>query len=134
MTIGVKTAARTAWCQELIDQIDAGTGAGSLKFYTSPRPSTGGTATTLLATIGLTDPCGTAANGVLTFNSFVDDTNAAASGVAAWARLADSDGNFVCDLSVGTVGSGSDIELSTTTITATGSVSVTSGTIVAGNS
>lgn len=135
MTIGLLESLRNDRLDLLSDAIDAGTGAGTLKIYDGTRPATGGTVTTLLATITFSNPSVPAAatGGILTFGTFVDETNAPASGTATWARAADSDATFVCDMSVGGPSSGEDIELDNVTISSGTTVSVTSGTITAGN-
>lgn len=132
MALGYVTALRNSQLNAVRDRIDAGSGPGKLRIYSGTRPSTGGTATTLLAELTFSDPCApNASNGVLTFNTITADSSAAASGTATWFRIVDSDGNFVMDGDVGT--SGADLNLNSTSITAGGTVSVTSFTITAGN-
>lgn len=134
MSLSVKTDIRNNWLDTIANAIDAGTGPGVLEFYDGSRPATGGTETTLLGTVTCSEPCAPAAtNGELTFNSFVDDDNTAADGVATWARFKDSGGNFVADVDVGESGSGADIILNSTNITAGGILRVNSGTITTGN-
>lgn len=109
------------------DQIDAGTGAGKLVIGTS------GFATTLV-TITLNDPCGTVAtgSGALSFDVTPNpEGTAGAPGTAAEARITDSDDNIVISgLTVSTTGA--DINLNNTSIQATDTVSLTSGTITHG--
>ena len=133
MAIGLSTTARNARLTALITAIDAGSGPGVLSIYSGTRPATGGTATTLLAELTLSDPCGTVSGGVLTFNAITQDSSANASGTASWARIADSDATFVLDLGVGTAGSGMEIILNTTTIVAGGPVGMTSASLTEGN-
>lgn len=135
MTIGLNATLRNARLNLLRDALDAGTGPGTLKIYTGPRPATGAAITTetLLATMTFSDSSAVdASSGVLTFNP-ITGANAVADGTAAWARAEDSEATFVMDLSVGATGSGTDIELNTTSIVTGGPVSVTSATITAGN-
>lgn len=108
-------------------------GSGKLRIYDGTRPSTGGTATTLLAELTCNATFAPAASGgVLTLNSITADTSANATGTATWARFVKSDGTtFVMDCSVGT--SGADINLNTTSIVSGASVSITSATITEGN-
>jgi hypothetical protein len=118
----------------LADLIDAGSAGGKIKFYTASRPATGAaiTSQTLLGTVTCANSCmASITNGVGTFNSFTEDSNAAASGDAAWARITDSNDVFVCDVSVGT--SGTDIVLNSVSISAGGIIRITSGTLTAGN-
>ncbi len=134
MTLGILVSLRNAFLNAIRDAIDAGAGAGRIKIYSGTRPATGGAITTqvLLGTVLCSDPCApNAAAGVLTFNSFTDDEDADNSGTATWARITDSDDNFVTDADVGT--SGADINLNSTNITQGGIIRITSGTLTAGN-
>lgn len=121
MSVTYTTAVKTARMQAVADQIDGGSGAGKLKLYTSGD--------SLLATITLTDPCGTAASGVLTLDFDPDiSTTATGSGTAAKASITDStDTNVITGLTVGT--SGTDIVLDSTSITSGQTVTITTGTI-----
>jgi hypothetical protein len=128
MAFGYSTTLRNA----RLDAITSAVGAsGTLKIYDGTRPATGGTATTLLATL----TCGAtfapaASGGVLTLNA-ISSATAVATSTATWARFATSGGTFVADCSVGT--SGADINLSTTSIVTGATVQITSATITAGN-
>lgn len=136
MAIGMATALRNARLDAITAAMDAGSGAAKLRFYTGPRPATGAAITTetLLAELTFGNPAaGSASNGVLTFNAITDDSSADATGTAAWARVLDSDNNFVMDLSVGAAGSGADIELVSTSITSGQTVSIAAATITEGN-
>jgi len=135
MAIGYATALRTTRITAVLTAIDAGSGAGTCKLYSGTRPATGSAVTTqtLLATLTFTDPAGTVSNGVLSFSAITADTSADADGTATWARIADSDANFVADLSVGATGSGADIILNNVNIVAGGEVSITSASITEGN-
>jgi hypothetical protein len=121
MSISMATTLRNARLNQITAAIDAGAGAGTLKLYTGPRPASGAaiTSETLL--------------GVLTLDTITDDTSADASGTAVWARIQDSDAAFVMDLDVGAAGSGADIELVSTTITAGQAVGIASATITEAN-
>lgn len=129
MALGFSSTARNNALHAIRDQIDGGSGAGVLRIYDGTRPSFGGSATTLLAELTLSDPCaGSASGGVLTFSSITQDSSANASGTATWFRIVQSDGTtVVIDGSVGT--SGSDLNLVTTTITATQPVQISSFTL-----
>ena len=118
----------------MLDTITTRVGnAGLLRIYDGTRPATGGTATTLLAELTCGTPfAGAAASGVLTANAITQDSSANASGTATWFRVVKADGTtFALDGNVGT--SGSDINLTTTTIVITQPVSVTSFVITEGN-
>lgn len=107
-------------------------GSALLNIYDGSRPATGGTATTLLAqlTCNATFAPG-ASGGVLTLNAITQDSSANATGTATWFRITTSGATFCIDGNVGT--SGSDLNLTTTSIVATQPVSVTSFVITEGN-
>jgi len=107
--------------------------AALLRIYDGTRPATGGVATTLLAEL----TCGTpfaagASSGVLTLGAITQDSSANATGTATWFRIVKADGTtHVMDGNVGT--SGSDLNLTTTSIVSTQPVSVTSFVLTEGN-
>lgn len=117
----------------MLDAITSAIGtSGLLRIYDGTRPASGGTATTLLAELPLSATAAPAASGgVLTFNAITTDASANATGTATWFRIVTSGGTFVIDGNVGT--SGSDLNLTTTSIVATQPVSVTSFVITEGN-
>lgn len=130
MALAYSTTLRNA----MLDAITTAAGGSALlRIYDGTRPATGGSATTLLAELTCNATFApSAASGVLTLNSITQDSSANASGTATWFRIVKSDGTtFVMDGNVGT--SGSDLNLTTTTIVATQPVSVTSFTITEGN-
>jgi hypothetical protein len=127
----LSTTARNALANALKTAIDAGSGAGTIKIYDGSQPATPQDAPTgsnhLLATLSFGDPSfGAASVGVITAAAIAQQ-NAVLSGTAAWARIADSDGNAIMDVDVGT--SGATINLNTTSIVSGGPVSITSATI-----
>lgn len=131
MALGLVAALRNNMLDEITALIDAGAGPGKLRIYSGTRPATGGTATTLLAELALSDPSAPAATGgTLTFNAVTDDSSADASGLATWFRILDSDNNFVID---GDVGDAGELNLDDENIVAGGTVSVTSIVITAPN-
>lgn len=136
MTMSLAESLRNARLDLIATAIDAGAGAGTLKFYNGDRPATGGAITTqtLLATVTFSDPCvaSGATGGVLTFSALTG-ANAVADGLATWARAADSDSGFVADFDVSATGGGGDITLNTNTLITGGPVSVTSATLSDGN-
>lgn len=118
----------------MLDAITTAAGnAALLRIYDGSRPATGGTATTLLAEL----TCGTpfaagAASGVLTLGSITQDASANATGTATWFRIVKADGTtHVLDGNVGT--SGSDLNLTTTSIVSGQPVSISSFTLTEGN-
>lgn len=128
MALGYVTTLRNAQ----LDAITTAAGSGAkIRIYDGSRPATGGTATTLLAEFVLSGAFAAAASaGVLTVNTPPATTGAAA-GTATWYRIVTSANAFVMDGSAGT--SGTDMILSTATISVGLNLSVTSHTITAGN-
>jgi hypothetical protein len=127
------TDLRNAQADALATLIDAGVGAGTIKIYTigsgmPAHPATAITDQTLLGTLTFSNPCvaAPAAAGVLTFDSITQDAGADDDGTAAWARIADSDGNAIFDVNVGE--SDESIILNTVNIVAGGPISITSFT------
>lgn len=135
MAIGLSTTIRNARLTAIVDAIDGGSGAGTLKIYSGVRPATGGalSGNTLLATLTFTDPCGSVSGGVLTFDTITADASADDDGTATWARLADSAGTFCLDLGCGESGSGKEIIFNSANFTSGGEVSISSMQITAGN-
>lgn len=132
MALGYAATLRNAQLDEITAAIDAGAGPGLLRIYDGARPATGGTATNLLAELTFSDPsAAAAAAGVLTANAISDDLAADDTGTATWFRVVDSDAAFVMDGSVGT--SDADMILNSTSITAGGTVAITSFVITSGN-
>ena len=126
--------------QAMLDAITTAAGnAALLRIYDGSRPATNGTATTLLAELTCGTPFASAAAGTtdggavtLTLGSITQDASANATGTATWFRIVKADGTtFVMDGSVGT--SGSDLNLTTTSIVSTQPVSVTSFVITEAN-
>jgi len=107
---------------------------GLLRIYNGTQPANVAAAlsgNTLLAELALSATSAPAASsGVLTFSAISSDTSADATGTQTWATLTTSAGTRVVDMSCGN-GSG-DLNLAGT-ITATGTVAVTSLTITDNN-
>lgn len=124
------TATRNALADAFVDLFDAGSGAGYIEIRSGTRPSSANDAATgtLLATLTLSDPAfGDASSGVATASAITSDTSADNTGTASWARGYDSDDTVVGDFSVGT--SGAEINLDSTSITAGGTVGLSSFTV-----
>ena len=131
MTLSIATAYRSTMCDALVDGLDAGAGAGTIKIYSGTRPANPNASITgtLLATITCADPAfGAASSGVATISDPASVT-AVADGTASHFRAADSTGAAVFDGSVTATGGGGDLTLATTTITTGLSVDVTGGTV-----
>lgn len=120
MAVTYTTAVKNARLEAVVSQIGT---TGVLEIGTTGMAS-------VLATIALGNPAGTAASGVLTFSGFPrSDTSADATGTAAAARIRTATGgtDIVTGLTVGT--SGQDINLDSTSITAGQTVTINSATI-----
>jgi len=133
-TIRLADATRNATLDAIATRINAGAGAGTMKVYTGTIPTNANTAIgaqVLLGTLTFTDPCASAAaSGVLTFSAITQDSSADASGTIAWARIADSDGTTIMDVSAGT-GSGVVLQFNTLAVTAGGPIACSAFTITA---
>ena len=132
MALGYATGLRNAQ----LDAITTFAGNGALlRIYDGTKPSTGGTATTLLAEL----TCGTpfaagASSATLTLSAITQDSSANATGTATWFRIVKSDGTtHVMDGTVTATGGGGDLTLTTTSIVTGQPVSITSFTISRGN-
>lgn len=113
------TATRNAACDAVVDLIDGGVGAGLLVFRTSGDVE--------VATLTFSDPAfGSAATGVATASAITSDTNATG-GTVTKATFETSAATIVMTVTVGT--SGSEINLSSTTIGVGDTVSVSSLTV-----
>lgn len=129
MAVRISNAARSAAADAIVDLIDAGSGAGTLKIYTGSQPAGPATAPsgTLLGTLTMSDPAyGSASNGVAAASAITGDTSADATGAAGWARISDSDGTAIIDMSVSESGGGGDLILDSVDIVAGGAINVTS--------
>lgn len=129
--ISYSTTVRNNRLTQVETALDGGAGAALVRIYDGTRPATCGAATTLLAELTCSDPAGSVASQVLTFNAITADASANATGTATWFRCVDSTGTCVLDGNVGT--SGSDMNLNSTSISTGVQVSITSFTITAGN-
>lgn len=121
-------AAASAAADAVVDLIDAGSGAGTIKIYTGTIPTDANTAIgaqTLLATLTFSDPAfGAASNGVATASAITSDSSADATDTAAWARIADSNGTTIMDVTVGT--SGEDINFNTVSFVSGAAIAISS--------
>ena len=120
-SVAAKVAAHTAFK----DLIDTGSGAGSIKVRDA--------ADVLLATIPLSDPCGTVngTTGQLTLAIAAADDSADASGTAAYGEICDVAG--AVHLALPTQGGGAPVTgylvLNSLTVVAGGAVEVVSATV-----
>lgn len=132
MALAYATTLRNSRLDAINTAANAGAGAALLRIYDGTRPASGGAATTLLAELTFTDPAfGAAGSGIITASAITQDASANATGTATWFRVVDSSATFVMDGNVGT--SGSDLNMTTTSIVATQPVSCSSFVITEGN-
>lgn len=122
MAITYSTAMKTARMQATANDIDEGTGAGTLEIGTTAFATT-------LVTFTLTEPCGSVSGDTLTFDFDPDISNtASAAGTAAEARIKDGNGVIVISgLTVGT--SGTDLIIDNTSIANGQTVVLATGSI-----
>lgn len=100
MTITINSILKQTRANTIKTAIDAGSGAGLIRFYADPRPASGAAPTgALLGTITLTDPCGTVDSAGLHLTA-ASVTQAVADGVITWARVLDSTSTYVFDADV----------------------------------
>jgi hypothetical protein len=130
MAFRLATDTRNKACDAIVDDIDAGAGAGTLAIRTGGQPTAVNDADTgtLLGTLTFSDPAfGGSSNGTATASSITSDTNADASGTAGHFRIKDSDGNIHSD---GTCGQGSgDLSFDNSSIVAGGTIACSSMTV-----
>lgn len=130
MALRLGTTMRNAAADGIVDVIDQGTGAGSLKGYTGAQPGavSGNPSGTLLFSCPFSDPAfGAAATGVATASAITSDTNAANSGTCAHAAIYDSDANPLADMDAAQ-GSGS-LNFDNNVIVAGGTVAISAFTL-----
>lgn len=127
--IRLATSVKNAMLTPLATAINAGSAGGMIKIYTATMPALPSDAITtqvLLGTLTFSDPCGSVANGSLTMSSITQDSSADASGVAAWARISDSDGVVIGDIDITTTGGGGAMQMNTTNVVIGGPILISS--------
>jgi len=133
MAIGLPTAVRNALAAAYTAQIDAGPSGGTIDIRTGTKPATPNDAATgtLLATLTL-DPVsfGAPVAGVAALDaSPVITTTGLAAGTAGWARVKDSTGASVSDITVGGTGSGADLIMDNPVVAIGQNINLTAGTV-----
>jgi hypothetical protein len=117
MTLGHATAVRTIIADAVVDTIDAGSGAGLLRFYTANYATT-------ICTITLADPAfGSASSGAAVLNSVPLEGTCVAGGTISKFRFLDSDEVEKINGDVSTAGA--DINLNQTTMVTNDVVRIT---------
>jgi hypothetical protein len=125
----ITTTAANAAADAVVDLLDAGDSAAQLRIYDGTPPANAGAAlssNTLLASLTMSDPAfGAASNAVATASAISSDTSADATGTATFFRLGSVNSGTFTAVVQGNVGtSGADLNLSSVSITAGGTVAV----------
>lgn len=131
----ISNAAAIAALNAVVDLVDAGAGAGTLRIYSGTPPADADAAlagNTLLAQLTMSDPAfGAASDGTgeatVSASAISDDTSADNTGTASFFRLLDSDTNVVFQGTCGTADA--DLILDSVAISAGVTVSVSALTI-----
>lgn len=130
--IRLADATRNATLDAIKTEMDAGAGPAVMEVYTGTIPTNANTAIgaqVKLGTLTFSDPSAPAASGgVLTFSAIAQDSSADDTGTIGWARIKDSDGNTIMDVSAGT-GSGVVLQFNTLAVTVGGPISCSAFTI-----
>jgi len=130
MPVRLVTSLTTAQAIAVANAIDAGPGAGIIQFRTGSQNTDPDSAAagTEVATLTFSDPCtASVVDGLLTFGPISSDTNATG-GVIGHARIATSADATVFECDVSATGGGGTIELSSLTIGAGDTVSMSAFT------
>lgn len=109
------TALRNAQQDQITALIDAGGSPGRLSTYGGVKPATGGTAPAAISVHTFSAISGTVLNGVWTANP-IATSKANSNSTITWARITDSNGNFVMDLTAGTSNAELLLDVDTTTV------------------
>ena len=127
----VTTAAANAAADAVVDLLDAGNEAAQLRIYDGTPPANANaslSSNNLLAALTMSDPAfGAASSGVATASAITSDTTADATGTASFFRLGSMNSGTFTPVIQGNVGTSSaDLILSSVSITAGGTVAVSS--------
>ena len=129
MSLSFSTTTGNLLLTQITNQIDAGSGPGTIMIYSGTIPASGDAAlssNTQLAHLVCSKPSSAAPSAkTLTFNPITQDTSADATGVASFFRILDSNANVIVQGAVTAVGGGGDLQMNTTSIVAGGPVQIT---------
>lgn len=127
MATRINTNARNAGVDAITALLNTG-GAIDIRTGAQPAAASDAATGTLLGTLTLSATAfGASASGTATANAITGDSSADATGTAGWFRAKTAGGVAVIDGSVGT--SGADMNLSSVSIVAGGTINVTSWTV-----
>lgn len=124
-----------AYANTLANSIISALNGGTVKFYTGTQPTDPSVAVTnqvLLGTLTLGAPCGSAADGLITFAAIGADSAADAGGTATWTRWSSSSDDARIDMAVGNSASNKPVKLNTTAIVEGGAIQIISATLKVG--
>ena len=133
--IKLGTSGRDAGCDGIVDEVDAGAGAGTIVIRTGAPPATPATADsgTLLGTLTCSDPAfddagsaGGNADGLATANSIASDTSADATGIAGYFRIRDSNTVVIWQGTAGESADTPDLEFDDKNIVIGGTIAISS--------
>lgn len=130
MALRLGTTMRNNADNAIVDTIDQGSGAGTIRGYTGAQPTavSDNPSGTALGTLAFSDPAfGNAATGVATASAITSDTSADASGTIQHMAIYDSDVNPLADLDAAQ-GSGT-ANFDNSTIVAGGVIAISSATV-----
>lgn len=134
MILRLATSVRDTQAQAIITALDAGTGPGTIEYYSGTIPTNLGDALTTqvkLGTVTCSKPAGTKTGGVFTFSA-IAQANAVATGTAAWVYFKDSAGAIVGAGDVTDNAGTGFIKTNTTAFVAGGPIATNSLTITMG--
>jgi hypothetical protein len=129
MATRIPDAAQNAAADAVVDRIDLGAGAGTLKIFTGAQPADADTdpGGTLLVTVTLADPAyGAASAGSAALAGTPRSGTAAAAGTAGCFAVEDSNGANVFQGNVTATAGGGDLELDNTSIASGQTVNINS--------
>lgn len=120
-------AAAQAQAEAFIATLDGGTGPAYFKIYDGALPAdvdTAITTQTLLGTLTLSSPCGSATDGVVTLDAITQDSAADDDGTMAFARFFDGDDAPICDMAISDMSGAGPMKFNTVSVVAGGPISV----------
>jgi hypothetical protein len=128
MSVNYNVTVRTNRLQQVVNAIDAGASNGFMRLLDNHGNVT--------SSLQLSRPCGTAANGILTFNGMplLDAAAVGSANPVNSARFEDSTGNIIISgLTVGGANGGYDIAITPSTIINAGQTVVVTAATITGN-
>lgn len=128
MTVVVSAAHNNYRLLGTLAHLDLGAGAARIQVFTAPRPTFGGTAGVLLIDQLLLKPSGSILGDALVLSPGANSV-ALNTGVAAWARFLNGNGDVSADADVTNLSGGGDVKLSSVNVVAGRTISVWSAVL-----